>query len=67
MGKQEFFGVTINVLNDRTFWQTGGFASVAELIKHVKRYSRGRKHLVVYTEDKKGQLVFVEHLNAGTY
>ncbi len=67
MGKQEFFGVTVNVLNGRTFWQTGRFASVDELIKHVKRYSRSHKHLLVYTEDEKRELVFVEHLNAGTY
>ena len=67
MSKQEFFGVTVNVVNGRTFWQTGSFASVADLVKHVKRYSRSHKHLVVYTEDKKRELVFVDHLNAGTY
>lgn len=67
MIKQEFFGVTVNVLNGRTYWQTGRFASVADLVKHVKRYSRSHKHLVVYIEDEKRELVFVEHINAGTY
>lgn len=72
MNDQEFFGVTVNVANGKTYWQAGetkrgGFTSKAELINHVKRYSKGPKHIVVYTEDNQRELVFVEHLNAGTY
>ena len=67
MNKQEFYGVTVNVLNGKTYWQTGSYRSVADLVKHVKRYSKGLKHIVVYVEGKGGELVFVEHLNAGTY
>jgi len=72
MNNQEFFGVTVNVVNGKTYWQAGatkrgGFISKAELINHVKRYSRGRKHIVVYQENEQNELVFVEHLNAGTY
>ena len=72
MNDQEFFGVTVNVVNGKTYWQAGptkrgGFASKAELIHHVKRYSKGRKHIVVYAENNQRELIFVEHLNAGTY
>jgi hypothetical protein len=72
MSDQEFFGVTVNAVNGKTYWQAGaskrgGFISKAELINHVKRYSKGPKHIVVYTEDNQRELVFVEHLNAGTY
>ena len=67
MKKQEFYGVTVNVVNGKTYWQTASYRSVADLVKHVKRYSKGRKHIVVYTEGKGGDLVFVKHMDAGTY
>ena len=67
MNDQKFYGMTVNVVGGQTYWQIGGYESVAELINHVKRYSKGPKHIVVYTENNQRELVFVEHLNAGTY
>ena len=34
MNNQEFFGMTVNVANGKTYWQAGGFATVAELVYH---------------------------------
>ena len=67
MNDQEFFGMTINVVNGKTYWQAGGFATVGELVYHVRKYSKGRKHLLIYKQNKKGELVFHDHLSAGTY
>ena len=72
MDNQEFFGVTVNVVTGKTYWQAGptkrgGFATLGELVYHVRRYSKGRKHLLIYKENKKGELVFHDHLSAGTY
>ena len=40
MNNQEFFGMTVNVANGKTYWQAGGFATVAELVHHVRRYTQ---------------------------
>jgi len=67
MDNQKFYGMTVNVVGGKTYWQIGGYESIADLVNHVKRYSKGRKHIVVYQENEQNELVFVEHLNAGTY
>ena len=67
MPKQEFYGMTVDVINGTTYWQRGSFATTSDLIKHVKRYSQGRKHLVIYQQNDQGKLDFVEHKDSQSY
>ena len=67
MKKENFYGMTVDVVNGRTYWQKGSFSTIAELVKHVKRYSSGFKHLVIYKMNDKDSLDFVEHKDSGSF
>ena len=67
MGEQYFFGITINPINGKTYWQCGDFRSPSEVVTHVKAYTKTPKHLAIYRRKDGSDLEFVEHLNAGTY
>lgn len=67
MNTRNIYGMTVDPVTGNTYWQLGRYATVSELVKHVKRYVKGSKHLVVYSMGDDNSLKFVEHMNEGTY
>jgi len=67
MTTRDFYGMTVDPVTGKTYWQQGRYATVTDLIKHVKRYVKGSKHLVVYKMGSDNSLKFVDHMNEGTY
>ena len=64
---RDYYGMTVDPTKGTTYWQMGRYATISELVKHVKRYSQGMKHLVIYRMDSEGCLQFVDHMNKETY
>jgi hypothetical protein len=61
------YGMTVDAETGKTYWQKGSYVTVGDLVKHVKRHSKTKKHLVVYSMDPGGYLRFVEHMDKDAY